>query len=242
MSPEQSARAARYSPSLRRSWADALELANLQVEVLTQLHEADGRADDVGIQRCVAALDHVMAQVADAERVRRRLSGDPARPASDADGASDADSEDAATMDAATVDAGPEDAGPEDADDAATVDEPTCIACGTLTQPVYDAPRLLGYRCPRCDWTADDPMSQAAQRLDAAKDAAVEAARKASDAIAAALVNVRERRKKQQHERGLRDLEAAVANLDTVAKRVTRAEQQLRAARRDAGKETAGRA
>lgn len=216
MSPEQSAHAAPYSPSLRRSWAHALELANLQVEVLTQLHEADGRADDVGIQRCVAALDHVMTQVADAERLRRKLSEDPPRPASDAD------SEQAATVDAATV-------------DAATVDEPACVACGALTQPVYEAPRLLGYRCPRCDWSADDPMSQAAQRLDAAKDAAVEAIRKAPDAIGAALVNVRERRKKQQHERGLRDLEAAVANLDTVANRVTRAEQQLRASQRDAG-------
>jgi hypothetical protein len=210
MSAEQSAHLAGYSPSLRRAWSDALELANLQVEVLTQLHEADRQADDVEVQRCVAALDHVMAQVAAAERARTNVGEDASGDASD-----------------------------DASDDAATLDEPTCVACGTLAQPVYDPPRLLGYRCPRCEWTADDPVSQAAGRLDAAKDAAIDEIRQAPGAIGAGLDNVRQRRKKQQHEEGLRELEAVLASLDTVLKRVLRAEEQLRAAQRDAGQESA---
>ena len=212
MAAEESAQpaGAGYSPSVRRAWADALELANLQVEVLTELQEADRRGDDVEVQRCVAALDHVMGQAEAAERVRRKLG----------------------------VEA-PGDDG-EDLDDAAPLDEPTCVECGALAQPLYDPPRLLGYRCPRCDWTADDPAAQAARRLDAARDGAVAAIRQAAGAVEAALAGVRQRRKKQQHEQGLRDLEAVVAILDPAAKRVARAEQQLRAARRDAGGETAG--
>jgi hypothetical protein len=194
MSADESAHPTEYSPSLRRAWADALELANLQAEVLTQLHDADRRGDDAEVQGHVAALDHVMEQVAAAERVRGNLSAD-----------------------------------------LAALDEPTCVSCGALAQPVYAAPRLLGHRCPRCDWTADDPVSLAAGRLDAAKDAATDVIRQASEAIGAALGNVRERRKKQQHEQGLRELEAALANLDTATRRVRRAEDQLRAAQRDAG-------
>ena len=217
MSAEQSAHPASYSPSLRRAWSDSLELANLQVEVLTQLHEADRRADDVEVQRCVAALDHVMAQVAAAERARKNAGAE-------ASGASD-DASDAASDGAS--------------DNAAMLDEPTCVECGTLAQPVYDPPRLLGYRCPRCEWTADDPVSQAAGRLDAAKDAAIDQIRRAPEAIGAAVGNLRQRRKKQQHEQGVRELEAALASLDTVLKRVLRAEEQLRAAQRDAAHEAA---
>jgi hypothetical protein len=194
---EETAHPAEYSPSMRRAWAEALELSHLQVEVLTQLHDADRRADDAEVRRCVAALDHVMAQVAAAEQVRKNLGGDDA--ALDEDGAA--------------------------------LDELACAACGALAQPVYDAPRLLGYRCARCDWTADDPSAQAAQRLDAARTAAAGEVRHAAAAIGSALANLRQRRKKQ-HEQGLHDLEAVLASLDAVVKRVGRAEEQLRAAQR----------
>lgn len=201
MSVEESAYPADYSPSLRRAWAEALDLANLQVEVLTQLHDADRRGDDAEVRQHVAALDHVMEQIAAADRVRRNLR-----------------------------------------EDVATADEPACAVCGALAEPVYDPPRLLGYRCPRCEWTADDPVSQAAGRLDTARDAAIDAIRQASGAVGAALGNVRQRRKKQQHEQGLRDLEAVRATLDAAAKRVARAEEQLRAAERDAGRDAAASA
>lgn len=191
MPEEETAYPTEYSPSARRAWADALELANLQVEVLTQLHDADRRADDAEVRRCVAALDHVMAQVAAAERVRKDLG-----------------------------------------EDEAALDEMACVGCGARAQPVYDAPRLLGFRCPRCEWAADDPVAQAAQRLDAAKDAAAGQVPQVAAAIGAALVNLRQRRKKQQ---SLHDLEALTASLDAAARRVRRAEEQLRTAQRDAG-------
>lgn len=208
MAAEETAHPAGFSPSARRAWAGALELANLQVEVLTQLHDADQRGDDVEVQRCVAALDHVMGQVAAAERVRGKLGAD-----------------------------GPPDAG-EGWEDSAALDEPACVECGALTQPVFDPPRLLGYRCPHCHWTADDPAAQAAGKLDAARDAAISAIRPAPAAIEKALAGVRQRRKKQ-HEQGLRDLEAVAASLDTAVKRVARAEEQLRAARHDTGQDAA---
>lgn len=200
MSEEEAAYPTEYGPSARRAWADALELANLQVAVLTQLHDADRRGDDAEVRRCVAALDHVMAQVAAAERARKNLS-----------------------------------------EDEAALEELACVGCGALAQPIYDAPRLLGFRCPRCEWTADDPVGQAAQRLDAAKDAAAGQVRHAAPAIGAALVNLRQRRKKR-HEHSLHDLEAVMASLDATAKRVRRAEEQLRAAQRDAGQAEVARA
>lgn len=208
MAAEETAHPAGYSSSVRRAWADALELANLQVEVLTQLHDADQRGDDVEVQRCVAALDHVMDQVAEAERVRGKLGGDAPPDAS------------------------------EGFQESATLDEPSCAECGALTQPVFDPPRLLGYRCPHCHWTADDPAAQAAGKLDAARDAAISAIRPAPGTIGKALAGVRQRRKKQ-HEQGLRDLEAVAASLDTAVKRVARAEDQLRAARHDTGQDAA---
>jgi hypothetical protein len=197
MSEEETAHPADYSPSQRRAWAEALDLAHLQVEVLTQLHDADRRADDAEVRRCVAALDHVMAQVAAAEQARSNAGEGEAALAAD----------------------------------GAALDELACASCGALAQPVYDTPRLLGYRCPRCEWTADDPAAQAAQRLDAARKAAAVQVRETATAIRSALANLRQRRRKQ-HEQGLQDLEAALASLDAIAKRVGRAEEQLRAAQR----------
>lgn len=56
--------------AVRRALADARELAQLQVEVLARLDEADHAGDDAAVQRCHAELDHVMAMMAEIEQVR----------------------------------------------------------------------------------------------------------------------------------------------------------------------------
>jgi hypothetical protein len=56
--------------AVRRALADALQLARLQAEVLVRLGEADRAGDDEAVLRCHAELDHVMARMAEAERVR----------------------------------------------------------------------------------------------------------------------------------------------------------------------------
>jgi hypothetical protein len=50
--------------------ADALRLAQLQVEVLVRLDQADQAGDDEAVLRGHAELDHVMALVAETEQVR----------------------------------------------------------------------------------------------------------------------------------------------------------------------------
>ena len=37
-----------------------------------------------------------------------------------------------------------------------------CAGCGAAAEPQYETPRLLGYRCSRCDWVGDDPTAEAA--------------------------------------------------------------------------------
>ena len=56
--------------AVRRALADALQLSHLLAEVLVRLEQADRTGDDDTVLRCHAELDHVMAQIAAAERVR----------------------------------------------------------------------------------------------------------------------------------------------------------------------------
>lgn len=55
---------------MHRALADELQLARLQAEVLVRLDQADQAGDDEAVLRCHAELDHVMARVTEAERVR----------------------------------------------------------------------------------------------------------------------------------------------------------------------------
>lgn len=50
--------------------ANATQLAHSQLEVLARLDKADQAGDDESVLRCHAELDHVMALVAEADRVR----------------------------------------------------------------------------------------------------------------------------------------------------------------------------
>ena len=56
--------------AVHRALADELQLARLQAEVLVRLDQADQAGDDEAVLRCHAELDHVMARVTEAERVR----------------------------------------------------------------------------------------------------------------------------------------------------------------------------
>lgn len=56
--------------AVQRALADALQLSHLLAEVLVRLERADRAGDDETVLRCHAELDHVMARIAEAERVR----------------------------------------------------------------------------------------------------------------------------------------------------------------------------
>lgn len=58
------------SAARRRAVVDALELARLQVEVLTELRDAETRGDEDAVARAHATLDRVMADVARVEATR----------------------------------------------------------------------------------------------------------------------------------------------------------------------------
>lgn len=90
-----------------------------------------------------------------------------------------------------------------------------CAGCGAAAQPRYETPRLLGYRCSRCDWVGDAPAAEADRRRADARDAACEAIERAVESIGDALAVLGHRGKKARDEgmgalRVLRDDLAAV--------------------------------
>jgi hypothetical protein len=160
---------------VRRALADALQLARLHAEVLVRLDEADRAGDDETVLCCHAELDHVMARVAEAERVRTGARG--ALPGEN---------------------------------------DLICAGCGAAAEPLYETPRLLGYRCTRCGWAGDHPAAQAERRRAEAKDAATAAVERAVDAIADTLVMLGHRGKKAREESmsALRELHEDLAAVD----------------------------
>ena len=90
-----------------------------------------------------------------------------------------------------------------------------CAGCGAAAEPQYETPRLLGYRCSRCDWVVDDPTAEADRRRAEAKDAACTAVERAVESIGEVLAILDHRGKKARDEgmgtlRALRDDLAAV--------------------------------
>ena len=55
---------------MRRALADARNLAQLQIEILDRLDQADQARDDETVLSCHAELDHVMALIAETEQMR----------------------------------------------------------------------------------------------------------------------------------------------------------------------------
>lgn len=91
-----------------------------------------------------------------------------------------------------------------------------CAGCGAAAGPVYQAPRLLGYRCASCGWEGDDPAAQARQKRADALDAAAAAVRQAVGRIADARLSLNSRGK-QARAKGLSalcDLEEDLAAVD----------------------------
>lgn len=164
--------------AVRRALADALQLAQLQAEVLSRLDQADQAGDDETVLRCHAELDHIMARMAEAERVRTG---------------------------ARAVAPGENDL--------------VCVGCGAAAEPVYDTPRLLGYRCAHCGWSGDDPAAQAERRRAAANDAARAAVDRAVKILGDALVTLEQRRKKAREE-GTAALRALHGDLTAVSTRL----------------------
>jgi hypothetical protein len=99
---------------------------------------------------------------------------------------------------------------------AAGENELSCAGCGAAAEPVYDRPRLLGYRCPYCGWEGEDPAAQAERKRAEALDAAAAAVGRAAGLIGDT-VAVLGHRGKQARAEGvstLRGLQAELAVID----------------------------
>jgi hypothetical protein len=90
-----------------------------------------------------------------------------------------------------------------------------CAGCGAAAEPQYETPRLLGYRCSRCDWVGDHPSAEDDRRRAEARNAACEAIERAVETIGDALAVLGQRGKRARDEgmgtlRTLRDDLASV--------------------------------
>ena len=96
-----------------------------------------------------------------------------------------------------------------------------CSGCGGAAEPQYETPRLLGYRCSRCDWVGDNPTAEADRRRAEAKDAACTAIERAIESIGDALAILRHRGKNARDE-GIGTLRALHDDLAAVDGRLRR--------------------
>jgi hypothetical protein len=96
-----------------------------------------------------------------------------------------------------------------------------CAGCGAAAEPQYETPRLLGYRCSRCDWVGDDPTAEAGRRRAEAKDAACTAVERALESVGEVLAILDHRGKKARDE-GIGTLRALHDDLAAVDGRLRR--------------------
>ena len=97
--------------------------------------------------------------------------------------------------------------------------ELSCSACGAITEPVYETPRLLGYTCGACGWSGDDPAAQIERRTDEARDFAAKTVQRAAPALRDAMETLGHRGKKERQE-GMTALAALDENLQQAASRL----------------------
>ena len=98
----------------------------------------------------------------------------------------------------------------------AAVNDLACAGCGAAAAPVYELPRLLGYRCTHCGWKGDDPAALDEQKRAEALGQARVAVERAAERVGDALAILGHRGKKAKEEGGtkLRELQADLAALD----------------------------
>ncbi|MGD0555249.1 MAG: hypothetical protein ABSA93_09750 [Streptosporangiaceae bacterium] len=101
----------------------------------------------------------------------------------------------------------------------------SCSACGAVTEPLYETPRLLGYTCGACGWTGDDPAVQAERRDEEAKDFAAKTVQRSVPALRDAMETLNHRGKKERQQ-GTAALAALHENLEQAAKRLRAAASQ----------------
>jgi hypothetical protein len=89
----------------------------------------------------------------------------------------------------------------------------SCSACGAVTEPLYETPRLLGYTCGACGWTGDDPAVQAERRDEEAKDFAAKTVQRSVPALRDAMETLNHRGKKERQQ-GTAALAALHENLE----------------------------
>ena len=97
----------------------------------------------------------------------------------------------------------------------------TCAGCGGAAEPVYEQPRLLGYRCAGCGWEGDDPAAQAERKRADALAAAAAAVQPAIAGIADAVLT-RAPRGKQARADGITALREVQESLRAVDRRLQR--------------------
>ncbi|MBO0802150.1 MAG: hypothetical protein J2P25_03625 [Nocardiopsaceae bacterium] len=107
-------------------------------------------------------------------------------------------------------------------------DDLVCAGCGAAAEPMYETPRLLGYRCTRCDWQGEDPAAQAERRRLEASDAARAAIERTLKSLEDALVILdspgkRGKKAREAREEGIGALRSLHDDLTAVHTRIRKA-------------------
>lgn len=97
--------------------------------------------------------------------------------------------------------------------------ELVCAGCGAAAGPVYERPRLLGYRCAHCGWRGDDPSAQAERKRADALAAAASAVERAIPLVGDALASFGQRGKQARAE-GVATLRKLQEDLAAVGRRL----------------------
>lgn len=97
--------------------------------------------------------------------------------------------------------------------------ELSCAACGAVTEPEYETPRLLGYTCGACGWRGDDPEVQEERRRAEALESAAKTVERAVPALEDALI-ILDRRGKKARADGVAALRSVHETLDQAGKRL----------------------
>jgi hypothetical protein len=92
----------------------------------------------------------------------------------------------------------------------------TCAGCGEAAEPVYERPRLLGYRCASCGWSGDDPDARAARKHAEALASAAAAVAPAIEVLGDAITTLGQRGKRARTDglAALRDLQQSLTAAD----------------------------